>query len=117
MSSSAVVIQLTIRPQADDLAAGTFNQSEKAIVCRMADVCDNAATCPLWVKSGHYLMRAAHRLVKKHLIHSENYFQQDKRYDYSFQAQRTFSVNNIGQSLSCVRDHGELSRQKIGTLF
>ena len=55
--------------------------------------------------------------MKKHLIHRENNFQQDERDNNSFQAQRTFSVNDIRQGLSRVGDNGQLSRQEIGALF
>ena len=50
-------------------------------------------------------------------LYGENHFQQDKSDDYSFQAERTFSVNDVCQCLPRVRDHGQLSGQKIGTLF
>jgi len=63
------------------------------------------------------IARAKPRLMEKHLIYGENNFQQDKSDDYSFQAQRAFSVNNVCQSLSGIGDHGQLSRQEIGALF
>ena len=64
MSSSAVVIQLTIRPRADDLSAGTFNQSEKQS-CVEIDVRDNAATCPLLGQKSMCTQKAMSALPRK----------------------------------------------------
>src|SRR5215510_13598497 len=62
-------------------------------------------------------MAAHSRSTKRHLVYGENNLQQNKSYDDSLQAQRTFSVNNIRQSLSGIRDHGQFTGQEIGALL
>jgi hypothetical protein len=56
-------------------------------------------------------------LPKEHLIPGKNCFKQNQSYDYSFQPQRTFRIDDVCQGLPRIGDNGELASQKICTLL